>query len=44
MLRFGLPAEYRALFVVPAIVAVLTVGLTIVAVLAWVRRYGSLLG
>ena len=44
MQRFGLPAEYQVLFVIPAIVAVLTVGLSIVAILAWLRRYWSLLG
>jgi pimeloyl-ACP methyl ester carboxylesterase len=44
VLRFGLPTEYRPLLVVVLVAAILTAGLVIVAVLAWVRRYWSVAG
>jgi len=37
MLRFGLPAGHAALFMIPIVAAVLTLGLVIVMVVAWVR-------
>ena len=44
MLRFGLPAGYWPLFLLPVIVAVLTVALAVLVIRAWMRRHGSLLG
>jgi hypothetical protein len=44
VLYFGTPTGYAPLFLIPVITAVLTVGLAILAVLAWVRRYWSVPG
>jgi hypothetical protein len=44
ILRFGVPAEYAPLFVLPAVAFLLTVSLVIITVLAWIRRYWSVLG
>jgi pimeloyl-ACP methyl ester carboxylesterase len=44
MLRFGVPVEYTPLFIFPVLAFILTLGLVIVAILAWMRRYWSMPG
>jgi pimeloyl-ACP methyl ester carboxylesterase len=44
VLNFGLPAGYEPVLIIPNVVALLTVALVVSAVLAWVRRYWSVLG
>jgi pimeloyl-ACP methyl ester carboxylesterase len=44
ILRFGVPAEYAPLFILPAVTFALTVSLVIITLLAWIRRYWSLVG
>jgi hypothetical protein len=44
VLRFGLPAGYEPLLIIPTVAALLTVVLLIFTVLAWMRGYWSVLG
>jgi hypothetical protein len=44
VLRFGLPTKYGPLLVIPAVTTALTAGMLVVAVLACVRRYWTVLG
>jgi pimeloyl-ACP methyl ester carboxylesterase len=42
-LRFGVPAEYAPLFVIPVVAAILTLGLVITVVVVWVRGHRTVL-
>ena len=44
VLRFGLPAGYWWLFAIVLLIGLMTVALIVITVLAWKRRYWSLLG
>ena len=44
VLRFGLPTEYWWLFAIVLLIGLMTVALIVLTVLAWKRRYWSLLG
>ena len=44
MLAFGLPAKAAPLLIIPPLTTVLTIGLLLFAVLAWSRRYWTVVG
>ncbi len=44
MLAFGLPAKAAPLLIIPPLTTVLTIGLLLFAVLAWRRRYWTVVG
>jgi pimeloyl-ACP methyl ester carboxylesterase len=42
--RFGLPVAYWWLFVIVILIGLMTIALIAMTVLAWIRKYGSILG